>query len=73
MTSPVAATITTTMDESVLKEAGLLLKDSHATQKMGESIYNMARSLVCPLCEKVSHHTKNCTIEWCFFVMAPSL
>jgi hypothetical protein len=53
MTSPVA---TTTMDESVLKEAGLLLKDGHASQKMGESIYNMAGLLVCPLCEKVMHH-----------------
>ncbi|KAG7336951.1 hypothetical protein IV203_017724 [Nitzschia inconspicua] len=53
MTSDSATATSVTMDESILEEAGLLLKTGHATQKMEESINTMARLLICPLCDKI--------------------
>lgn len=44
---------TTSMNDVVLSEAGLLIENDKATEQMKNSISEFARLLVCPLCNKI--------------------
>ena len=41
------------LSDAVLAEAGLLVQDGQATERMDRSIRKLAQLLVCPLCDKV--------------------